>query len=223
MFGFLKKKNNKNKDTEKLKISVIMPVFLGHYEGAATDRENKFKRAVISFVKQSYPHKELIIVSDGCNIAKKIYESCLVYDNVKYYQLKKQPLFSGNLRHYGVKKATGDIITYLDSDDMLGFSHLDTIVSTFKSHPNLSWIFYNDLLSPPKANAVIRSVELKHGSIGTSAISHLKDLKKASWKNCNGYGHDWKFIKKLKKYYPDYDKVYGTEYYVCHIPNIFDN
>ena len=37
----------------KIKVSVIMPSFLGEYEGCASDRENKFIRAVHSFLENS--------------------------------------------------------------------------------------------------------------------------------------------------------------------------
>ena len=34
-----------------MKISVIMPVYLGEYEGCATNREDKFIRAIHSFLQ----------------------------------------------------------------------------------------------------------------------------------------------------------------------------
>ena len=53
-----------------MKISVIMPVYLGDYEGCASNREVKFVRAINSFLKNNFD-AELIIVSDDCLIAKK--------------------------------------------------------------------------------------------------------------------------------------------------------
>ena len=49
------------------KVSVIMASYLSVY--GTTPRPNldkKFIRAVKSFINQTYPEKELIIVADGC-------------------------------------------------------------------------------------------------------------------------------------------------------------
>ena len=51
-----------------MKFSVIMASYLGNYPGCANNREAKFIRSVKSFLNQSYDNKELIIVSDGCEI-----------------------------------------------------------------------------------------------------------------------------------------------------------
>ena len=53
-----------------MKLSVIMPSFLGEYDGCASDRENKFIRSVHSFLENSIDEKELIVVGDNCEITK---------------------------------------------------------------------------------------------------------------------------------------------------------
>ena len=223
MFNIFKKKTKTPRKISNLKVSVVMPVYLGEYEGAAKDREEKFKRAVISFTSQLYKNKELIIVSDGCDIAEKVYKECLVYKEVKFIKIKKQPLFSGNVRDEGVKNATGDVICYLDSDDALGLNHLKVIAQAFEKDPNLDFVYYNDVLLPFMNNPQPREVHLEYESVGTSSIAHRSDLPKVAWKDCDGYGHDWKFIEKLINGGFSYSKIYGAEYYVCHVPNMFDN
>ena len=225
MFRFLKRNKSISipkqvRNITNPKISVIMPVFLGDYEGCAKDRVEKFKLAVITFDRQTYKNKELIIISDGCNIAEEIYNNYLVYENVVFKKIDKQPLFSGNVRNEGLKIASGDIICYLDSDDFIGENHLQVIAQNFSSEPDNDWVYYNDLLFPPSLEVTVREVTVNHGMIGTSSIAHWKDLD-ASWKDLDGYGHDWEFIQKLISNKTKFKKIYGAEYYVCHIPNIF--
>lgn len=204
------------------RISVIMPVFLGDYANAASDRESKFMVAIKSFLRQIYLNKELIIISDGCDTAEKIYNELGYKENIVFKKIKKQPLFSGKVRNEGIKIATGDIICYLDADDFFGFdNHLSIIANAFISDNSLNWVYYNDYLYPPNKNTTQRLVLLEKGLVGTSAIAHKRTCN-VSWKNCNSYNHDWLFIQQLIKKYPtNYTKIYGCSYFVCHIPGIF--
>lgn len=68
-----------------MKISVIMQSYLGDYPGARSNPKYKFVRAVNSFLLQKHPDKELIIVSDGCEETKALYENCFSsFSNIKF-------------------------------------------------------------------------------------------------------------------------------------------
>lgn len=208
-----------------MRISVIMASFLGEYEGCASDRENKFVRAVHSFLSNKYENKELIIVGDYCNLTRQLLEnnfsSEILSGLIKFYNFnKKQKLFSGDLRTKGIELATGDYIIYLDSDDMFGDAHISSIVNQVKVNKT-DWGYYNDFIWSP-TGLQTKYVNVEKNSIGTSSIYH-KNVKGLNWKNCNGYGHDFMFIEKLLKWSKNYDKIYGTSYIICHIPNVIDN
>lgn len=205
---------------KNFKISVVMPVFLGNYENCAADREEKLIKAIKSFQEQTYQNKELVIVADGCSLTEKIVKNLSNQKNIVFKKIKKQPLFSGKVRYEGVKLATGELICYLDSDDYHGKHHLSTISNAFKSNTELDWVYYNDLILPPHRTPVTRIVELKKGFAGTSCMAHRKTCK-ATWKGCDKYNHDWLFIEQLMKNNPNYTKIFGAEYYVCHIVGIF--
>ena len=203
-----------------------MPCYLGEYIGCATNRSEKFSRAVQSFINQDYENKELIIISDGCEITNTIYKE--KYSHFKYIKLisiPKQPFFSGNVREAGLIASYSDIITYLDSDDYYkNTNHLSVIVSSFKDE-NIDWVYFNDYVKyfhidhlPIKE----RNAELKQGNIGTSNIAH-RNLPYINWENKSGYGHDFTFINSLIKNYGNrYTKIDECSYIVCHIPESCD-
>lgn len=208
----------------KIDLSVIMPSFLGEYDGCASDRENKFIRAVYSFLENSLYDKELIVVGDNCEITENVLNHYFKHElnigRIKFYQFsKKQKLFSGSLRSKGIELASGDYISYLDTDDILGKGHLFSIYNQVKSQ-DLDWAYFNDFINS-EAGLITKKVELKKDSIGTSSIIHRKD-KKINWDKCDGYGHDFKFIEKLIKWSNNKDKIYGGTYIICHIPNQID-
>lgn len=200
-----------------MRISVIMASYLEEYSTgkhkSATNREFKFRRAVDSFLKQTFKDAELIIVSDGCQktslITKQEY---LKYPQIRLVEIDKQPLFSGKVRQNGLRVAKGKIICYLDSDDMLGENHL-SIINGFNDR-EFVWCYYDDYIFDG-FNKRLRRVEPKLNSIGTSSICHRK-VSKFEWQD--GYGHDWKSISSIlnEKHY----KLATPEYIVCHIGKI---
>jgi glycosyltransferase involved in cell wall biosynthesis len=211
-----------------MKVSVIMPCYLGEYDGCASDRQNKLIRAIHSFNIQTHPDRELIVISDGCIDTVLTANRFNLDNNIIIHQMKKQPLFSGRLRAKGNDLATGGIICYLDSDDVIGKTHLKTISDAFENDKKLDWIYFNDyVFKGDKEKRLMKIVELEHGSIGTSSIAHKKFKqsifgKNISWKGCDGYGHDWTFIKKMIDSDLNYKKISGCDYNICHIPNVID-
>jgi len=207
-----------------MKLSVIMPSYLGEYEGCASDRENKFIRAVHSFLENSLDDKELIVVGDCCQITNELLNDYFHYElsieKIRFFNFnKKQKLFSGSLRSKGIELALGEYICYLDTDDILGKGHLLSIYNQVKTQ-NLDWAYFNDYINSD-AGLITKKVELKKDSIGTSSIIHRKH-KHINWDKCDGYGHDYLFIERLIKWSEKRDKIYGGTYIICHIPNQVD-
>jgi len=203
-----------------VRFSVIMPVYLLPYETngikSASNPEDKFRRAVASFLYQSFFDAELIIISDGCDKSQKIYdEEFSRFPKIRFKKIEKQPLFSGSVRQSGIEMAQGDIITYLDHDDFLGCGHLKIINDNFNTS-KYSWAFYNDYLIQGKENDshIFKEREVKPQLfyIGTSMISHKKSLN-AVWPD--GYAHDWRMIESCLLPHPGI-KIPTPQYYVCH-------
>ena len=191
-----------------MKISVIIPSYLGIYKNAASNREEKLIKAVTSALNQDYEDIEVIVIADGCERTFKLMDD---YD-VKLIYIDKQSTYSGNVRNAGIEAATGEVICYLDADDMFADGHLSTIAEHFTGE----WVWFNDL-TLRREQFVERECQLKLGFCGTSNIAHLRSLK-ARWHEKNRYGHDdWNFIQELRKEAPGV-KIPTTGYVVCHIP-----
>lgn len=105
--------------------------YLDDYQFSRSNSIPKFKRAVQSFLDQTHDDKELIIVADGCDITKYIYEKYFSeYDNIKFFWTNKsKSRWPGELRQFGANLASGDWICYLDADDCILNNHLSKIDS----------------------------------------------------------------------------------------------
>jgi glycosyltransferase involved in cell wall biosynthesis len=105
--------------------------------------EEKFlEETILSVVHQSYPHWELILVDDGSPdastlIAKKYAE--LYPGRINYFQhehhANKGVCRSRNL---GIANSSGELIAYLDADDVWLKNKLADQVKIFQQHPDAS-------------------------------------------------------------------------------------
>ena len=133
-----------------------MQSYLGEYPGARTNPEMKFIRAVYSMIGQSDPNWELIIAADGCKITERLYkEHFQHYSNIKFFMVEKpentlmgeEKYHRGKPRAVAVKNATGDWISYLDSDDVYIKDAIktlrDIIVRSLKINNNLKCLLNN--------------------------------------------------------------------------------
>ena len=184
------------------------------------DLDRKFVRAVNSFLSQTHQDKELIIIADGCQITEYLYDEHFKNNPlVKFKLLDKQSLYSGNIRNAGLEMADGDIISYLDSDDVIGKKHLEIIANEFSD--NIDYVYYNDWMVMDKGFKKFqkRYVDQRWASIGTSSISHRNmDIVKGAW--FDGYGHDFLFMLKLNALGLRHKKLKtNSQYFVAHYAN----
>lgn len=97
---------------KKVKVSVIVPVY---------NTLEYLPKCLDSLVNQTLKDIEIIVVNDGSpdNPEKLIKEYCQKYSNVIYFKKKNGGLSSA--RNFGMKKATGEYIGFVDSDDYVSY------------------------------------------------------------------------------------------------------
>ena len=103
---------------KKPKISIIVPVY---------NVEDYLEDCIESLVQQSYSNIEIICINDGSTdsslqILRK-YEA--KYSNIKVISTKNSGLAA--TRNLGLELATGDFVTFVDSDDWLDRKTISTI------------------------------------------------------------------------------------------------
>lgn len=87
------------------------------------DRLTLAKRAIRSFAAQSYPERELVIVTDGTSLFRQSlerYVSALGLDQVRFVWVDEERPALGRLRNISMDAAAGEIICQWDDDD---YSH----------------------------------------------------------------------------------------------------
>jgi glycosyltransferase involved in cell wall biosynthesis len=89
-------------------------------------RPERVLKSLEGFSRQSYPNKEIIILSQGCGDANwEIYKISTHFDNVQFFEAPKH-LSLGAMRNASIELTTGDIICQWDDDDLYDSKRLIT-------------------------------------------------------------------------------------------------
>ena len=91
-----------------MKVSVIVPVY---------NSELYLKDCLDSLVNQTLKGIEIVLVNDGSTDSSEEIIKSYKDKRIKYFKNKNQGI--GKTRNFGMKKATGKYIMFLDSDDYL--------------------------------------------------------------------------------------------------------
>lgn len=119
-----------NEEMNKL-ISVIMPTY--NAERFITD-------SIKSIINQSYQSWELIVIDDcSTDGTAEIIES-FSDTRIHYYKCEEN-LGVAQARNFGISKATGEWIAFLDSDDLWAPTKLEKQVSFLEKNETVSFVF----------------------------------------------------------------------------------
>lgn len=108
-------------------VSIIIPTF---------NNIEELNRAIKSILKQTYSFYEVIIVDDGSAASYEEIEK-FIQTKSNFYYYKKDNEGPGLARQFGLQKAKGKYIQYLDSDDELFPKKLEIQVKILDSNPDL--------------------------------------------------------------------------------------
>lgn len=119
--------------TGNQKVSVIIPVYNG---------ERYIVQAIESVLSQTYENFEVIIVNDGSmdNSYEKI-EPFLKQRNIKYIEQKNKGVAAA--RNTAIKNSSGELIAFLDQDDLWLPEKLEIQVDYLRRHSEVGLVHSN--------------------------------------------------------------------------------
>ncbi|MBO7143587.1 MAG: glycosyltransferase family 2 protein [Salinivirgaceae bacterium] len=169
-------------------ISVVVPIY---------KVERYLDKCINSLLSQTYHNLEIVLVDDGspdnCPVLCDRYAQ--QYENVKTYHKPNGGL--GTARNYGVEKASGNLIVFVDSDDYVEPTYVEDL-----------WCLFSKYNADIAITRIVREYEGKQRKVSKKYFSDYKASKKdviftaytggkISW---GAYGKLFK--KKLLQQYP---------------------
>lgn len=104
------------------KISIIIPAY---------NCEGTIEKCILSVINQSFSEWELILIDDGS--IDNTREICKCYaDSIKIFLYSQKNSGVSSARNFGIKKATGEYMVFVDSDDFLLEDALSIIHDSMK-------------------------------------------------------------------------------------------
>lgn len=105
-------------------VSIVIPVYNG---------SNYVAEAIECAINQTYKNVEIVVVNDGSTDEGKTREVCEKYsDKICYYE--KENGGCASALNYGIKKANGQLISWLSHDDLYRLEKLEKQISYYEKY-----------------------------------------------------------------------------------------
>lgn len=106
------------------KVTVIVPVY---------NTASYLKKCMDSLINQTLDDVEIIVVEDcSTDNSREILKEYEKYSNVRVYYNKKN-MGIGYSRNFGIEKATGEYIAFIDSDDFVDYQMMEKMYNKAES------------------------------------------------------------------------------------------
>lgn len=105
------------------KVSVIVPVY---------NKEKELERCLLSIVTQTYKDLEIIVVDDGSTDGSYDVYTEFANKDKRIKIIRKRNEGVDCARHDGIKRASGDYVTFVDSDDYLHNKAIELLITALK-------------------------------------------------------------------------------------------
>lgn len=125
----------------RLLVSVIIPAF---------NSALFLPDALRSVLNQTYPHLEVVVVDDGSvdSTAELLAEWAAQDKRVRWVRQENQGLPSA--RNTGMRQASGELLAFLDADDVIMPEKLERQVAFLNAHPEVDLVYSDYCTSDPQ-------------------------------------------------------------------------
>lgn len=109
------------------------------------NRKKIILRSLKSLLRQTYQNYEILIIDDHSNDGTKSYVNKIINDKrIKYFYLKKN---IGHIKasEYGLNKSKGDVVCFLDSDDIWHKKFLSYHFKTYAKCQDIQCVYNNTM------------------------------------------------------------------------------
>src|SRR3989338_8567336 len=131
-------------------VSIIIPAF---------NSAEYISETLQSIIAQSFVNWEALVIDDcsSDNTADVVKRYEKIDSRISYYRLDSNSGRPAIPRNYGIKRAKGRYIAFLDSDDLWFPSRLERQMEYFSRHPDVTLVFSDSINIVHKGDCIHRN------------------------------------------------------------------
>lgn len=150
-------------------ISVIVPVY---------NVEKFIQKSITSLLNQSFKEFEVLIVDDGSQDNSIAIAKQTVNADERFIFLEKENSGAGGARNYGIKRAKGQYLSFLDSDDYFDDTFLEKMIIKMKQEG--ADICICDIALVKENDEFIKTIKNKYSQSITGKAASIDNLQAKS-------------------------------------------
>jgi glycosyltransferase involved in cell wall biosynthesis len=114
-------------------VSIIMPTY---------NRAGYISETIACIIAQTYTNWELLIIDDGSTDETETIVAKHADNRIKYYRFDRTGI-TGKLKNFGIRESKGELIAFMDSDDLWPVDKLEKQVAALLEHQEAGFSFTN--------------------------------------------------------------------------------
>lgn len=167
------------------KLSIITPSF---------NQAQYLEQTILSVLQQNYEALEFIIIDGGSTDGSL--EVIRKYENQLAFWVSEKDRGQAHALNKGLERATGEIVAYLNSDDLYLPGAFTAVVNYFRDHPECDWLCGDTLMFGEQQEDVLVSAVVPRSAAQALSWAYTAPQPGMFWKRellREGFADCWRY------------------------------
>lgn len=167
------------------KISIITPSY---------NQAQYLEQTILSVLQQNYEALEFIIIDGGSTDGSL--EVIRKYEDQLAFYVSEEDLGQAHALNKGLDRATGEILAYLNSDDLYSPGAFAAVVDYFRDHPECEWLCGDTMMFGEDRNDEVVSANVPRTAAQALSWAYTAPQPGMFWKRellREGFDEQWRY------------------------------
>jgi glycosyltransferase involved in cell wall biosynthesis len=167
------------------KLSIITPSY---------NQAQYLEKTILSVLQQNYERLEFIIIDGGSSDGSV--DIIRQYESQVSYWVSEKDRGQAHALNKGLERATGEIVAYLNSDDLYLQGAFAAVVNHFRDHPEWEWLCGDTLMFGEGEEEVLISADVPRSAAHALSWAYTAPQPGMFWKRgllSEGFDERWRY------------------------------